>query len=83
MMLIMLHLLNCKTAGINSETIGLGSLHFGDIIKDFFVTPCMYERFGTLNNEELNKDGDDGHSDLDHNVTSEDIIDSCSSFFNY
>ena len=73
MMLIMLHLLNCKMTSINLETIGLGFLYFGDIIKDFFSTPCIYERFGTLNDEELNKDEDDDQSDLDHNVTSEDM----------
>jgi len=74
MMLIMLHLLNCRTTGINSETIGLGFLHFSEIIKDFFMTSCIYERFGTLNSEELHKDEDDDQSDLDHNVTSEDML---------
>ncbi|CAF1618158.1 unnamed protein product [Rotaria sordida] len=73
MLLIMLHLLNCKMTGINSETIGVGFQYFGDIIKDFFPTPCIYERFGALNGEELNNDEDDDQSDLDHNVTSEDI----------
>ncbi|CAF1517345.1 unnamed protein product [Adineta ricciae] len=74
MLLIMLHLLNCKITGINSETIGLGFLYFNDIMKDFFATPCVYEHFGTLNDEEVNKDEDnDDQSDLDHNVTSEDV----------
>ncbi|CAF1393638.1 unnamed protein product [Adineta ricciae] len=73
MLLIMLHLLNCKMTGINSEIIGVEFLHFGDIIKDFFATPCIYERFGTLNGEELSKDDDDDQSDLDHNITFEDM----------
>ncbi|UJR24365.1 hypothetical protein I4U23_005742 [Adineta vaga] len=73
MLLIILHLLNFKMTGLNLETIGLGSLYFGDIIKDFSPTPCVYERFGSLNDEELNKNEDDDHSDLDHNVTSEDM----------
>ncbi|CAF4137405.1 unnamed protein product, partial [Adineta steineri] len=42
-------------------------------ISRLFLTPCVYQRFGTLNGEELNKDEDDDQSDLDHNVTSEDM----------
>ncbi|CAF4067952.1 unnamed protein product, partial [Adineta steineri] len=57
----------------NLETLGLGFLYFGEIIKDFFLTPCGYQRCGTLNGEELNKDEDDDQWDLDHNVTSVDM----------
>ncbi|CAF1517297.1 unnamed protein product [Adineta ricciae] len=42
MLLIMLHLLNCKITGIDSETTSLGSLYFGDIIKGFLpLHACM------------------------------------------
>ena len=72
MLMIMLHLLNCKTTGINPESVGLGSLYFSNIIKDFFPTQAIYKGYGVLNRREFDEDGDDDVQDLDNIVQSED-----------
>ena len=69
MLMLMLHLLNCKTTEINSENIGLAFSYFGNYIRDFFATPCLYESFGNCNQEETSDTDEDNQSDLDHQIT--------------
>lgn len=72
MFMIMLHLLNCKTTGINAESVGLASSYFGDKMKNFFKTACVYESFGIVYQEEPSDNEEDDQFDLDHHMTSED-----------
>lgn len=74
MLMLMLHLLNCKTTGINSENIGLAFSYFDTYIKDFFATPCVYESFGNCNQEEISDTEEDNQSDLDHQITLNDSL---------
>ncbi|CAF2095158.1 unnamed protein product [Rotaria magnacalcarata] len=59
MLMLILHLKNCRITSINEHHIGLLASHFVNDIKDFFLTPCTMESFGALNIEENNNDDDE------------------------
>ncbi|CAF1371904.1 unnamed protein product [Rotaria magnacalcarata] len=59
MLMLILNLKNCRITSIIEHHIGLLASHFVNDIKDFFLTPCTMESFGTLNIEENNNDDDE------------------------
>jgi hypothetical protein len=59
MLMLLLHLKNCRITGINENSFGLSLSCFNDKIKEFFLTPRMCESFEVSIEEETNDTDDD------------------------
>ncbi|CAF4705798.1 unnamed protein product, partial [Didymodactylos carnosus] len=56
---------------IDEHSIGLAFSHFGNEIKNFFLTPRVFESFGVFNEDEAN-DTDDEYQSEDDELMMED-----------
>ncbi|CAF1454209.1 unnamed protein product [Adineta steineri] len=54
MLMLMLHLKNCRIVGVNEYQIGLSSLYFSNEIKEYFSTPKVCETFGAFDKDDEN-----------------------------
>ncbi|CAF3817891.1 unnamed protein product [Rotaria sordida] len=67
-LMLMLHLKNCRIIGVNEFQIGLSSLYFSNQIKDYFLTPRICETFGALDkydeNTDVESDGIEDYNEL-------------------
>ena len=51
MLMLMLHLKNCRIVGHHEFQIGLSSSYFSNQIQDYFITPRVCETFGALDKD--------------------------------
>ena len=56
MLMLMLHLRNCRIVGINEHQTALSSSYFSHLIKEYFPTPRVFETFGALNQSDENSE---------------------------
>lgn len=63
MLMLMFHLKNCRIVGLKENHIGLSSKYFKNEIKDYFLTPRMYETFGIFSDNK--EDNDYEYDELD------------------
>ncbi|CAF1372457.1 unnamed protein product [Rotaria sordida] len=67
-LMLMLHLKNCRIIGVNEFQIGLSSLYFSNQIKDYFLTPRICGTFGALDkydeNTDVESDGIEDYNEL-------------------
>ena len=54
MLMLMLHLKNCRIIGINEHQLRLSSTYFSNEIKEYFSTPRICETFGILEKSDEN-----------------------------
>ncbi|CAF3388792.1 unnamed protein product [Rotaria socialis] len=71
MLMLMLHLKNCRIVGINEYQIGLSSLYFSNEIKDYFLTRRVCETFGTFDKDDENTEEFDVIEDYNELTTEE------------
>ena len=70
MLMLILHLKNCRIVGLSENMHGISSLYFANDIKQYYSTPAVYETFGANNKDtENNEDNEDSEdiSDLAEN----------------
>ena len=56
MLILMLHLKNCRIVGINENQIGVSALYFSNEIKQYFSTPRVCETFEAFEKDDESTD---------------------------
>ncbi|CAF3474692.1 unnamed protein product [Rotaria sp. Silwood1] len=71
MLMLILHLKNCRIVGLSGNEFGISASCFAYEIKEYFSTPCTFETFRTMEqsdedtDEELNLEETDDESTIE------------------